>query len=247
MKKITYILSIFGIIGFIVLQAGNKTTVADAEHDLPILASVLQDENIIINEWSLHARENLETVKTRQDIMDLIKELKGEFPSWNWTLSDHTEHLTATAKSAKAGHQETVTIMTAGTNDQLHAYLMYEVRGQSWNSDSDAFINNVLSGRLFDIFRENTTIYSCIKGEFSDKMEKALPFYVKKLLNDFNAKEIEALKEDSFISVSAFSPRIAASLANGQKMNLQLGLRTNERLGAKTTIVVGTPIITIEY
>jgi hypothetical protein len=29
-------------------------------------------------------------------------------------------------------------------------------------------------------------------------------------------------------------------------MNLQIGIRS-ERLGGKTTIVVGTPIITIEY
>ena len=62
MKKISLVLSIFGIIGFIVLQAGNITTIADADQEILTLASVLQDEDILITGWSLYARESLENV-----------------------------------------------------------------------------------------------------------------------------------------------------------------------------------------
>jgi len=49
------------------------------------------------------------------------------------------------------------------------------------------------------------------------------------------------------MSVSANSPMFTGSIENQRdNMNLQIGIRS-ERLGGKTTIVVGTPIITIEY
>jgi hypothetical protein len=75
-------------------------------------------------------------------------------------------------------------------------------------------------------------------------MDKAVPTIASDLMEIFDAKEIEALKEDNFMSVSANSPVFSDSIARG--MNLQIGIRS-EGLGAKTTIVVGTPIITIEY
>ncbi|MEW8972031.1 MAG: YwmB family TATA-box binding protein, partial [Mesobacillus sp.] len=66
-------------------------------------------------------------------------------------------------------------------------------------------------------------------------------------LKAFQAEEVEGAEEESFISTSAVSPLFDKSLSNDHEMNMQLGLRKTDRLGAKTTLVVGTPIITIEY
>jgi hypothetical protein len=86
-----------------------------------------------------------------------------------------------------------------------------------------------------------------MKGTVGDKMNEALPKTANHLLSVFNATEIEALKEETFMSVSAKSPLFTGSIENQRdNMNLQIGIRS-EGLGAKTTIVVGTPIITIEY
>ena len=60
MKKTKKIFAIVVLIGFMLVNLGNKTTVADGELDLLKIASVLQDENILISEWSLHAREKME-------------------------------------------------------------------------------------------------------------------------------------------------------------------------------------------
>ena len=49
------------------------------------------------------------------------------------------------------------------------------------------------------------------------------------------------------MSVSAYSPLFSDSIENKKdNMNLQIGIRS-EGMGGKTAIVVGTPIITIEY
>lgn len=239
MKKIPFILSIFGIIGFIVLQAGNKTTVADADHEIKTLASVLQDENILITGWSIYARETLE----EENVEDLVKELKVQLPDWTW--NQRNGELTAVSNSSEM--QEKIKIVSTDTNGPIHTYVMYEVRGQHWNKNTETFLNKNLPGRIFDIFRGNATTFSCIEGEINDKIKSALPVYKTKLLKAFQAEEVEGLEEDSFISTSAVSPLFDNSLSNDHEMNMQLGLRKTDRLGAKTTLVVGTPIITIEY
>ncbi|WP_102264568.1 YwmB family TATA-box binding protein [Mesobacillus jeotgali] len=239
MKKIPFILSIFGIIGFIVLQAGNKTTVADAEHEIKTLAAVLQDENILITGWSIYARETLE----EENVEDLVKELKVQLPDWTWT--QRNGELIAVSNSSEM--QEKIKIVSTDTNGPIHTYVMYEVRGQHWNKNTETFLNKNLPGRIFDIFRGNATTFSCIEGEINDKIKSALPVYKTKLLKAFQAEEVEGLEEDSFISTSAVSPLFDNSLSNDHEMNMQLGLRKTDRLGAKTTLVVGTPIITIEY
>lgn len=239
MKKIPFILSIFGIIGFIVLQAGNKTTVADADHEIKTLASVLQDENILITGWSVYARETLE----EENVEELVDGLKVQLSEWTWSGSNG--ELTAVLESS--GIQEKIKIVSTDTNGPVHTYVMYEVRGQQWNKNTETFLNKNLPGRLFDIFRGNATTFSCIEGEINDKIKSALPVYKTKLLKAFQAEEVEGLEEDSFISTSAVSPLFDNSLSNDHEMNMQLGLRKTDRLGAKTTLVVGTPIITIEY
>ena len=104
-----------------------------------------------------------------------------------------------------------------------------------------------INKKISDIFRGKPTIFSCIKGEFSDKMNETLPYKVNHLLNAFQAKKVEALEEDDFISTSAYTPLFEERIDNSEKeMNVQIGLRTQD-MGGKTTFVVGTPIITIEY
>ncbi|CAM3839489.1 YwmB family TATA-box binding protein [Mesobacillus zeae] len=247
MKKLLLLVSFFGIIGFVMLQAGNRTTVADSGQVLPKLAEVLGDEHILINGWSIYARERMEDVQTQQDLDNLVSGLKSKLPEWTWKQEESKQQRTLTAVSDSTRHQEKLKIITTDTDGRLHTYVMYEVRGHSWNDKTETFLNTEIKNRLFDIFREKAKVFSCIKGELSDKMDTSLPIYMKRLLKSFDAEELEALKEHSFISTSAFSPLFDTSMTDEHKMNLQLGIRKTQDMGGKTTIVVGTPIITIEY
>ncbi|MBT2756630.1 YwmB family TATA-box binding protein [Mesobacillus foraminis] len=247
MKRISLMLSIFGIIGFIVLQAGNKTTVADARQDLLTLASRLQDEHILIKKWSLYSRETLESVKSGKDRENLVRELKGKFSGWSWTESKKENQHIVTATNVSSQMNETLKIISTVTNGQIHTYLLYEVKGGSWDKRSESFLDGNLPVRLADIFENSPETFSCIEGVISDKMDEALPNYMDGLLKAFDATEIEALEEDTFMSTSAYSPLFAGQLSKDHDMNLQLGLRKPDGMGGKTTIVVGTPIITIEY
>lgn len=249
MKKTTLFLSIIAIIGFMMINLGNKTTIAKGKLDLIKMASILQDENIMIHEWSLYAREKVESFQSLQEVKKYREELKQKFPESEWTVETNEDNWEATAVISKNTTQvETIKILSTPINGQVQTYVVYEAKGKDWEKQDQPTLTEKIEGRISDIFRGNATIFSCIKGEFNDKMYETLPEEVNHLLSAFDAKEVEALEEDQFISTSAYSPLFAGSVETGSKedMNLQLGLRT-QGLGAKTTIVIGTPIITIEY
>jgi hypothetical protein len=247
MQRILLILSIIGIIGFIVLHAGNMTTVADADQELTTMASVLMDEHILIKEWSLYSRKELKDVKTKAGQEKLAAELQDKFPHWSWEETAEGQQESLTATSVSSGYTEKIKITSSGKSGHLHTHVLYEVRGHSWDKRSESFLNEEWQNRLFDIFRGNSTTFSCIKGEINGKIGSSLPNYMNGLLEAFNAEQIEALQEDTFISTSAYSPLFSGKLNKDHGMNLQLGLRKPDGMGGKTTIVVGTPIITIEY
>ncbi|WP_026583641.1 YwmB family TATA-box binding protein [Bacillus sp. J33] len=247
MKNLALFLSIIGIIGFMLINIGNKTTVAKGELDLLTMASVMQDENILIKEWSLHAREKMENVQSIQEAKAFTEELQKKYPDWEWSFQKTEKSWEAIAvKEDSDTRSEAVKILSTLTKGQVQTYVIYEAKGQGWEKDQQN-LAAALNSKISDIFRGNATIFSCIQGEFSGKIKKSLPDTVNQLLAAFNATEIEALKEDQFISTSAHSPLFGESIeTNGKDMNMQLGLRT-KGMGAKTNIVIGTPIITIEY
>lgn len=231
MKKWSFYIVVIGIISFIVLQVGNRTIVADSDQDLLTLVSVLQDEHILVNEWSLYSREVMEDADPEQ----IIADLKKQFSDWSWSES--------TATSVSPNIHEEIKVVTS----QSHTYVMYEVKGQEWNEKTEAFVTKEWQNHLLTIFDGQASTFSCIKGEFGDKMDEALPVFMNGLLDAFGAEKIEALEEENFLSTSAYSPLFSGTISKDHDMNLQLGLRKPDGMGGNTTLVVGTPIITIEY
>ena len=238
------------IISFFITQFGNHKTKAiepQATSDLETLATVLQGENIQVDEWSIYAREKLPNFTNCKNKEEYLKSIQKKFPEWEWTESKDQRHWEAEAVSPIASTlHEKIKLVTTPTNQRAQAYLIYEVKGQAWSGETESFLKTRLSSTFSNIFQEKPTIFSCIKAEIDDKMVQTLSTTKNGLLKAFNANEQESFSEDTFISVTAASPLFAESLkSNQENLNLQIALRKG--LGAKTTLVVGTPIITIEY
>ena len=248
------LLSVVTIISLILVVMGNKTTEANGglsekDMDLVKIGSILQAEDIMLDEWTFYAREHVDGLKSEQEVKEYAKQLQAKFPDWKWSTINTSQKWEVTAVSPTSKHhKEMLQIMATHTKQPVNAYIVYSITGKEWNSAAKAFFTtSQFKNRLTDIFRGKPTIFSCMKGTVGDKMYEALPKTANHLLSVFNAKEIEALKEETFMSVSANSPLFTGSIENQRdNMNLQIGIRS-EGLGAETTIVVGTPIITIEY
>ncbi|MEC1520684.1 YwmB family TATA-box binding protein [Neobacillus niacini] len=243
--KVLFSISLMIMVGLIAVL-GSRLTAASGELDLVKIADAFQTEDILLEEWSFYAREHLVDLTTEKEVQGYVKELQQKFPDWDWSTSKTSEKWEVTAVSPTSKHHtEMLQLMATHTKQPVNAYIVYRVSGNEWNKEMESFFTkNQVKNRLSDIFRGNPTIFSGMKGSISDKMDKAVPTMTSELMEIFDAKEIEALKEDNFMSVSANSPMFSNSIA--RDMNLQIGIRS-EGLGAKTTIVVGTPIITIEY
>ena len=258
-------LYMISIISLILVVMGNRTTEAMSSFlksekqdslilpkgadDLAKISSILQSEHILLDDWSFYAREHVTSMKSMEEMQDYAKKLQQKFPNWKWSVTNTSQKWQVTAISPTSKHhQEMLQLMSSHTKQHVDAYIVYSVRGSEWNKATEGFFTTkTFRNRISDIFRGKPTVFSCMKGVFSDKIETVLSKKAGRIMSDFKAKEIEALKEENFMSVSASSPMFTGSIDHKlNNMNLQIGLRS-EGLGGKTTIVVGTPIITIEY
>lgn len=248
MKKHIHIAIVIGFFCTIIFQFANKSTVvANNEQDLLKIASIMHDENIVINEWSLHARGKMD-VETKQEVMRRVKKMKEMFNHWDWSFHETANQWEAEARTPKQSHQqESLRIISTMNKSPIQTYIIYEVKGNKWGKDTISFINQQFSTRISDIFQKKVTIFSCMKGYLDDKIKSAISANFQYLQEAFHVTEIESLKEDTFISAMGYSPYFTKSFISEDKdMNIQLALRS-QGLGGKTTVVVGTPIITIEY
>lgn len=249
MKKVAVGLILICICYALIIQFGEKSSTASEKQNLIKIMSLLDDENIEIHHWSLHARENLSSHLNINNLQQKREFLLKSFPDWDWktTRSEEGWKLSG-AKKSPAGYEENIQFITIHTETtKPNSYLIYEVKGNKWNKETVQFVQDKWPEMVHDMFRENATIFTCVSGSFNDMIESILSDNVNDFLNTFQAKEVESLMEDHFISISAYSHLFADSIyTKNQPINVQFGFRS-EGLGARTTFVVGTPIITIEY
>ncbi|WP_078378638.1 YwmB family TATA-box binding protein [Sutcliffiella halmapala] len=213
------------------------------------IAQVFQDKKINIKEWKLYSRNNVYKIG---DLVAFQKELNGlkkNMGHLNWTVEVEEDQWKAVGTNYNdfLKQEETLQLITTHTNTAPTSYLLYEVTGYGWEETLANEILENFHSNLTSISQGNNEIFSCMIGEFSDKIEDGLQNTTNILLNAFSAQVIEELNEDTFVSVTAYTEMWNNVLpAHHGKMNLQIGLR-KQGLGDKTTVIVGTPIITVEY
>jgi hypothetical protein len=91
-------------------------------------------------------------------------------------------------------------------------------------------------------------ISTCVKGFLPDKMEDGdSNALIKTVFQKVKAKEIEGVRSDLVTSVSGYSPLAKDYIVtNGSKMNVQVAVHYDAYQG-KTRVLIGSPIVTIEY
>ena len=117
-------------------------------------------------------------------------------------------------------------MLTTPKYRNLYSYIVYDIKGDRWEQAlTDSFYKS-LNSTIDDIFLENPTIFTCIKGENNDKMEGVLYNQVDYLLEEFNAERIESAKEETFLLVSAYTENWKNDIPTlTEKMNIQIALR----------------------
>lgn len=238
MKKIFYILLIAICVATTLFFNGNEVGSADSGvGQLNKFADALDKKGIKVSNWYLYARE-----EKNQSMDDVLGKYRSEFPEFNWMTKDLNKKVIGVAKHSSVTEQ----IIVTSTSDHS-SYVIFELRGNKWNKESQNATIVILKKSLRKIFNNQPTIFSCVKGTMGGKIEGVLQGINDDFLKTFHATKIEEIKEGAFISVSAYTEKWNDALvANGKKINLQIAIREN-KVDESKTIILGTPIITVEY
>jgi hypothetical protein len=214
-------------------SAHGKGEAKEEMEKMEQIINVFEANDIRVQQWTVYARESVHTPDPHAFVQQKVK----EWSSFDWTF----EPQKVIGKHKTSAYIETIQFMTVDHRPQL--IILYEAKGSDWNGETEQTIVNGAT----KLFTKQPTFFSCVKGEFNGKMKGVLLKQAMHLLAEFEAKPIESLNEETFVSLSAYTGQWNHSLATGnQQMNLQLALR-QERLGTRTIVVVGTPIIIAEY
>jgi hypothetical protein len=241
---VTFILSLAAVI---YLYSFGEAKGKEPFREIKEMAHVLQKNGATIQEWSIYTREYSPTLQDDATFLQKVNELKDKHPEFQWTFEKNNDIWKATGLYEYSSVKEKIQLVATVTNEKPQTYILYEVIGFGWSEANLKSVFKNIDQKLSKIFVKQPVFFSCVKGEFSDKMKGVLFNQVNHLLTEFDAKPIEALHEETFVSVSAYTEQWEnALLTKKHPMNIQLALRTTG-LGEKITVVVGTPIITIEY
>ncbi|WP_053073768.1 YwmB family TATA-box binding protein [Bacillus sp. LL01] len=232
---------------------GNERSRAQLPNDISTeileIAKVFQKEKINVQEWKLYGRMNVYKIRDLVTFQKEINRLKQNMGHLSWNVMEEEDQWKAvgTYYNDLLKQEETLQLITTHTKTSPSSYLLYEVTGFGWQDDSATEIINNFHSNVTSISQGDFEIFSCMIGDFSAKMEGGLQNTTNILLDSFSAQIVEEIQEDTFVSVSAYTEAWNNVLPTQQgKMNLQIGLRT-QGMGDKTTVIVGTPIITVEY
>jgi len=103
--------------------------------------------------------------------------------------------------------------------------------------------------KSLESYSNKVDIYTCLIGEYDNKISlNKSNNIIKNILNNLNAKEIERIEDDNFISITSYSRDLNGTKIEylGRKVNLNIGMRYSE-YDQKTLIYVATPLIRLDY
>ncbi|MCJ7840581.1 YwmB family TATA-box binding protein [Lederbergia sp. NSJ-179] len=223
------------IVCLILLFNGNKLSAKTNLTEINDLASSIIKLDGTIIEWSLYAREPVQKELSKEQYTEL-------FPEMEWTLERNSMKGTINYGT----YSETIQVIT-NQHGNAPSFITYELKGSDWSEAAKIEASGFVSRRMNTLFSGEPTLFSCIKGEFNETIDEFTKHSLNDLMQSLQAKEIESVTEKNFQSISAYSSLFSQSLAlTNQEMNIQLGLRNSEWDNG-TILVIGTPILTIEY
>ncbi|MCT8140121.1 YwmB family TATA-box binding protein [Anaerobacillus sp. CMMVII] len=253
MQIVFYCVTLFSL--YFGLNWSGEATDSNQFSELEQILEVMDKHEIELTDWTLYTREHLNSWSIPGEEVDELQVLKENTTEFQWEplLYDELkgqEKATAVLTHHELGVTETLTYIIYPHNEQLHSYLIYDIHGTKKLSEKNwQYLSLTVQNRLEDLFQPNTKIFTCVSGNSSDKLNFGLKEKAEELLAEFSAQTIEFLKEETFISISAYTNTWNKNVisTNNENMNLQVAIREKEGLGGKTTVTIGTPIITTEY
>ncbi|WP_394237342.1 YwmB family TATA-box binding protein [Niallia oryzisoli] len=243
MKSIKIFLLFLMLLGFYTNSKVNSQT---NDNELLELIEIAQKEKINIDSWKIYLTKTVIDVNSEKDIQKEIEKIKRNEEGYKWDImhDEKEEHhyIVVGNKQVESKHIEIqVKISAFLVGNKYRLYHFYEIKGGNWSKDIWKYINTKFNKEM----NENDVFYT-LTGTMKGNLE--LRQQGDQLLSEFSGTFVEGLMEDNFISLSAYTNLLESNtlMVNDKKINLQIGLRKNQKSNL-IDVTIGNPIITTEY
>ncbi len=248
MKKITLPISLLTIflLGLAISYAEVKkgTNNNGYKHMLNTFENINSEFKFYNIKGNAYLDKNLDENDMKNICMDIITNLGLEESQIEWIKNKNRSKSQVYAHIQENNRNISIIAVNKSNNESYIIVDILENKVYKDIVDSYTVIEETLSN-----FSNKVDIYTCIAGEYKKKLQ--LDKYddiLDEILYNMNAKEIDRVEDENFVSVTAFSKDIKTDYIEylGNKVNLNIGIRYSENT-EKTTIYVATPIIRLDY
>ena len=216
------------------------------------ILELVEYDDLALKEWQVLARDVQGTVDSQDMFQEHVHKLSGQLEGWDQTYLDtSTTEWTAEYQLQSAGGvKESLRLMAYPDNNTHTLTFTYKLTGTSASDWKRYELADQLQNRLLLLSMDTASLYTQVQSKKDAQINKkeSLMKLANTYMDALDAEEVEALTEETFVSVSAYTTVWKQQLNTGNKtMNVQIALRSDEALGEGTTVTIGTPIITTEY
>lgn len=248
MKKMMMIISLVFIflLGIVACYAESKTEIKSNGYKQMI--NTFESINSEFKFYNMKANAYLDRSLDKEEMknicMEIISNLGLEESNLKWIESKKNAQSQVYAQIDEKNRNVSIIVANKGKNE---SYIIVDILENKVYKDI-VDIYTVVENTL-NLYCKKVDIYTCIAGEYKKKLQlHKYDDILKKILYNMNAKEIDRVKEENFMSVTAFSKLIKTDYLEylGNKVNLNIGIRYSEN-EEKTMIYIATPIIKLDY
>lgn len=223
----------------------TDAAITHARADLEHLIQATRKTDAQVETVSLRVKTSLPALTTEEEQQKFLRTFG--IPVWQHDVTKAVHSYAGEKKTGNIAMKVNVSFSDGQEGKENSCHLSMEVTGEAKHvAEMEQVLHMYLKNN--GIESELLQIMSCVRGFYSGKLKNDLQIEkTSQILAELNGKIVESLTEETIQSTSAYSPLLHTMIrTNHQPMNVQVATHYSQYRN-RTTITVGTPIITTEY
>ncbi|WMM33889.1 YwmB family TATA-box binding protein [Shouchella clausii] len=243
---LAFVIGICGAMVFAPTHEKNKDQLLFAKAEA--MLELARQEQLHVISWQVRAKGNEEVVHSKGEYEQKVDAFAAEHPTFERQPLESNQDSWSEVFIQDRGNglQEVVKWLAVKDEGQIILMKSYELIA---SAEESVFDQALLKERLNRLEMESALLFYQLTAETTTLNDDSLFATGKRYMEQLGATIQEVLKEETFVSLSAYNNEwdTGIALENGNNMNVQVALRQNPDLGQQTRVTLGTPIITTEY
>ncbi|WP_161524823.1 YwmB family TATA-box binding protein [Alteribacter lacisalsi] len=213
----------------------------------------MTENKIRTNRWHIYSRSEGTETLSRKEMDSFTESYMDELDMFTWSKAGQ-EHGNKVWEGKRTDIHSNVTERMVLTSirvakNEYRAYHAYDASMLPISPDGKSAFSLLFDTQQSPEWMKHSEFFVRAEGIGTGDKAASLETWGQEIADTFTATVTEHLNEPTFVSLSANTPLWDGGFeTDGGPMNLQIALRAaQDGMGGKTTVTIGTPIITAEY